>query len=79
MNPAKQDFILEKHVFKMVEIETASACEVKCFLEADCASYNLEPQQNGKLLCELSDSDDANNQQDLRYKEGTIYKSVKMS
>ena len=63
----------------MVEIETASACEVKCFLEADCVSYNLEPQQYGKLLCELSDSDDANNQQDLRYKEGAIYKSVKMS
>ena len=41
MNPAKQDFILEKHVFKMMEIETASACEVNCFMEADCVSYNL--------------------------------------
>ena len=79
MNPAKQDFILEKHVFKMMEIETASACEVNCFMEADCVSYNLKPQQNGKLLCELSDSDHANNQQDLRYKEGTIYKSFKVS
>ena len=62
MNPAKQDFILEKHVFKMVEIETASACEVNCFMEADCVSYNLKPQQNGKLLYEFSDSDHANNQ-----------------
>ena len=79
MNPAKQDFILEKHVFKMMEIETASACEVNCFLEADCVSYNLKPQQNGKLLCELSDSDHANNRQDLRYKEGTVYKSFKVS
>ena len=79
MNPAKQDFILEKHVFKMVEIETASACEVNCFMEADCVSYNLKPQQNGKLLCELSDSDHANNQQDLRYREGTVYRSFKVS
>ena len=79
MNPAKQDFILEKHVFKMVEIETASACEVNCFMEADCVSYNLKLQQNGKLLCELSDSDHANNQQDLRYREGTVYKSFKVS
>ena len=78
MNPAKQDFILEKHVFKMMEIETASACEVNCFMEADCVSYNLKPQQNGKLLCELSDSDHANNRQDLRYKKGTVYKSFKM-
>ena len=78
MNPAKQDFILEKHVFKMMEIETASACEVNCFMEADCVSYNLKPQQNGKLLCELSDSDHANNRQDLRYKEGTVYKSFKV-
>ena len=62
MNPAKQDFILEKHVFKMMEIETASACEVNCFMEADCVSYNLKPQQNGKLLYEFSDSDHANNQ-----------------
>ena len=79
MNPAKQDFILEKHVFKMMEIETASACEVNCFMEADCVSYNLKPQQNGKLLCELSDSDHTNNQQDLRYKKGTVYKSFKVS
>ena len=79
MNPAKQDFILEKHVFKIVEIETASACEVNCFVEADCVSYNLKPQQNGKLLCELSDSDHTNNQQDLRYKKGTVYKSFKVS
>ena len=79
MNPAKQDFILEKHVFKMMEIETASACEVNCFMEADCVSYNLKPQQNGTILCELSDSDHPNNQQDLRYKEGTVYKSFKVS
>ena len=79
MNPAKQDFILEKHVFKIVKIETASACEVNCFMEADCVSYNIKPQQNGKLLCELSDSDHTNNQQDLRYREGTVYRSFKVS
>ena len=79
MNPAKQDFILEKHVFKMMEIETASACEVNCFMEADCVSYNLKPQQNGKILCELSDSDHINSHQDLRSKKVTVYKSFKVS
>ena len=70
--------IFQNH-FKIMEIETASACEVNCFVEADCVSYNLKPQQNGKLLCELSDSDHTNNQQDLRYKKGTVYKSFKVS
>ena len=79
MNPAKQEFVLENHVFKRMEIETASACEMNCFMEADRVSYNLNLQQNGTILCELSDSDHANNQQDLRYKEGTVYKSFKVS
>ncbi|PFX16134.1 Hemicentin-1 [Stylophora pistillata] len=77
MNPTVQDFFLEKHVFKMMEIETASACEVNCFIEADCISYNLKPKRNGKYLCELSDSDYETNPKDFRYKEGSVYKSFK--
>ncbi|PFX30192.1 Hemicentin-1 [Stylophora pistillata] len=65
MNPTVQDFFLEKHVFKMMEIETASACEVNCFIEADCISYNLKPQRNEKYLCELSDSDYETNPKDF--------------
>ena len=79
MNPTVQDFFLEKHVFKMMDIETASACEVNCFIEAECISYNLKPQRNGKYLCELSDSDYETNPKDFRYKEGSVYKSFKVS
>ena len=79
MNPTVQDFFLEKHVFKMMEINTVSACKANCIIEDDCISYNLKPQKNGKYLCELSDSDHETNPKDLRHKEGSVYKSFKVS
>lgn len=71
MNPTVQDFFLKNHVFKKMEIKSASACEVNCYMEADCISYNLKPLQGGTFLCELSDSDHVIHPTDVKYKQGT--------
>ena len=66
-------------MFKKMEIESASACEVNCYMEADCISYNLKPLQGGRFLCELSDSENVVHPEDLQYKQGTVYKSFKVN
>ena len=65
-------------MFKRIQIETASVCEINCYMEADCASFNLKPLQDGTYLCELSDSDRVIHPEDIKYKEGTVYKSFKV-
>ena len=48
---------LTKHVIRSVGVESASSCEIECFLEEFCVSYNLGPFQHGRHVCELSNSD----------------------
>ena len=79
MNPTITGFFLIGHVFKTMETESASACEVNCYMENNCISYNLKPLADGTYLCELSDSDDVAHPLNMRYKGGAIYKSFKVS
>lgn len=36
---------------------TEANCEVQCYMEERCMSYNLSPLVDGFHLCELSNSD----------------------
>ena len=81
MNPSIHDFYLENHVFRKLEIESASACEVNCFMDADCVSCNLRQPQypDGRYLCELSNSTDKMHPLDVKFEEGAVYKSFQVS
>lgn len=79
MNPTVTGFFLTGHVFKTMEIKAASACEVNCYMENNCISYNIKPLPDGKYLCELSDSDDVAHPLNMRYREGAMYKSFKVN
>ena len=48
---------LTKHVIRSIGVQSASGCEIECFLEEFCVSYNLGPFQHGRHVCELSNSD----------------------
>ena len=80
MNPTIHDFFLENHVLRRLEIESPSACEVNCFMDADCVSYNLRrPQDPDRgYLCELSDSTDKIHPLDVKYETGALYKSFQV-
>lgn len=79
MNPTVTGFFLIGHVFTTMEIKAASACEVNCYMENNCISYNIKPLPDGKYLCELSDSDDVAHPLNMRYREGAMYKSFKVN
>ncbi|RMX47457.1 hypothetical protein pdam_00002147 [Pocillopora damicornis] len=49
---------LLNHVISTPRAKTAKICEIHCFIEIKCESYNFGPNEDGDYLCELSDSDD---------------------
>ena len=59
------------HVFKTIKITSPDLCEVNCFIEADCVSFNVGPLQDGNHRCELSNSDHRVHPDDLVYGVGT--------
>ena len=80
MNPSVHNFFLESHVFRRLEIGLPSACEVNCFMDADCVSYNLRQPHDldGRYFCELSDSTDKIHPLDVKFEEGAVYKSFRV-
>ena len=75
INPSIEDHILTGHVFKGMVIQDSSACDVNCFIENDCVSFNVKPLPNGDYLCELSNSCDVVHPEDLKEQQGTVYTS----
>ena len=68
--------ILFGHVIKKIEITSPDVCEIHCFTEADCASFNVIPLQNGEHRCQLSDSDHRKHSWDMIYEAGATYTPV---
>ena len=70
---------LARHAIGNVWVTSEIACESACFAEDDCMSVNFGPQnQDGKHLCELSESDHEISPQDLRQRAGFLYKAVEV-
>ena len=53
-------------------------CELHCFMEITCQSYNFGPKEGGGHVCELSDSDAIRNPLDWTTKQGSIYGGTKV-
>ena len=68
--------ILVGHVIKKIEISSPDVCEIHCFKEADCVSFNVIPLRDGKHRCELSDSDHRKHPWDMFYEAGATYTPV---
>ena len=58
--------------------KTAKICEIHCFIEIKCESYNFGPNEDGDYLCELSDSDDVRDPDDLRARQDFLYRATKV-
>ena len=59
-------------------VMSAELCELQCFLEISCQSYNYGPKENGVQVCELSDSDAIRDPLDWTTKQGFIYGGTKV-
>ena len=66
------------HVIKTVEVNTDDHCEIMCYREHQCLSYNLGPFQNYGHACELSNSDHIRHPDDLVPVPGYIYKGTEV-
>ena len=78
INPPIKNRIFVGHVIKSMQIQNPSACEMNCFMEDDCFSFNLKLQNDGNYLCELSNSSEVAHPSDLKDEQGTVYTSFKV-
>ena len=45
---------LVKHVIRSEPVLSEGVCEIKCFLEPNCVSFNYGPLGDGAFKCELN-------------------------
>ena len=69
---------LSGHVITTVQVETVAQCEVRCFQEPNCLSYNLGPYQTYEHTCELSNSDRVLHPNDLVPSPGYTYSGTEV-
>ena len=66
------------HVISVHVTESSGDCELKCYLEDDCMSINIEPKGDGTYFYELSDSDYVLHPRDLENRKDVITRSVQV-
>ena len=76
---AMKGYNLQGHIFKSVEVKSETDCDVNCYLESDCISFNVVTSPtDGKITCELSNSDHETHPEDLRRQFGAVYQPIKV-
>ncbi|KAL9973363.1 hypothetical protein ACROYT_G019813 [Oculina patagonica] len=70
------DKALVGHVITMVHVNDGDQCEIRCYAEAECLSYNLGSHQVDGHACELSNSDHIRHPDDLVARPGYIYRGT---
>ncbi len=70
--------VLVGHVIKNLSIGLHASCKHLCTMESQCVSFNIGPSTNAKMLCQLSDSDHNTHSEDLKPKEGFIYRATQV-
>ena len=64
---------LVNHVIKNISVGSPDVCEIECYLDNRCLSYNYGDQGNVRHKCELSDSDHKQHPRDLQQRLGFSY------
>ena len=71
--------ILPGHVIKTEKVANEGSCRVKCFMEPNCVSINVGPDEHGGRMCELKNfTDESSSQSGLQEKEGYIHYAVEV-
>ena len=78
--PYTMDKILENYVIRTVTVKSNEICEVYCYEEPNCFSYNCGPGDSENKQCDLnSRSYGQASNADFITKEGYIYRNVLVS
>ena len=74
-----EGYSLQGHVFTNFTVQRESTCEIRCFAEHGCMSYNIGPShKDGVYICELSDSDDIIDPKALALRNGVTYRATEV-
>ena len=71
-------YALKGHVIRFINVTNEDWCQIKCYLEGSCMSYNLGPKKDNVQECELSRSDHLQNPQDLIARANFIYRGTEV-
>ena len=69
---------LDGHVIKTLQVKNQEQCELGCFHESECVSYNTEPSQVNGFTCELSNSDHVRHPDALVPRPAYIYRGTEV-
>ena len=70
---------LNNQVIKHKQVSKQELCEIQCFLEPDCVSYNYGTQIDGSFLCELNNRNHLQVPDELQARNGFIYRPISVS
>ena len=70
---------LEGHVLKNITVERELSCEIHCYREHNCQSYNVIPLLPAEgWLCQLNNADGQQHPGSLKSKTGYKYRATKV-
>ena len=69
---------LNNHVIKHKQVKQG-VCEIQCFRNPDCVSYNYGTQIDGSFLCELNNKTHLQVPDELQARNGFIYRPISVS
>ena len=75
--PHIRDKALQNHLIRSVQVPDKNMCEVRCYEEPNCVSYNYDTAANATPLCELNDRNHLQvSGDDFVLKQGYIYRQI---
>ena len=71
---------LTKHIIATVKVVDLDLCELRCYLEPNCVSVNLNviPDSKGLHECELNNATHRSHDKELMNRDGYIYKGAEV-
>ena len=74
-------YALQGHVIKNISLNLGmrASCKGRCSIDSNCVSVNIGSPINDKVLCQLSYSDHLRHPDDLKPREGFVYRGTQVT
>lgn len=70
---------LMNHMISRTDVTNKELCDVLCFMEPNCVSYNLVTKiENRKYQCELNNATYEENNRDMEENHNYVYRGAKV-
>ena len=66
---------LDGHVIARIKVPDKNICQLNCYRNDDCVSYNFGPSETGDDICELNNSTDRRH---LKRKEHFVFQGTEV-